>query len=129
MMKILQFRCLQDPPATQLKQLVIEQANTWSRLQRLSNDPNYTTSPFSVDLWKPHTTIAGLYWLNYDSIYNNLGDDGRLIADQMLGDGPLRGILKNAPLVNALPDSKLEVVEVLDLVADGYLPEPESLEP
>lgn len=128
-MKILQFRCLQDPPATQLKQLVIDQANTWSRLQRLSNDPNYTTNPFSIDLWKPHITIAGLHWLNYDSIYNNLGDDGRLIADQMLGDGPLRGILKNAPLVNALPDSKLEVVEVSDLVTAGYLPEPESLEP
>ena len=50
-MKILQFLCPQDPPATQLKQLMVDQINTWSRLQWLTDDPAYTTAPFSADVW------------------------------------------------------------------------------
>ena len=125
-MKILQFLCPQDPPATQLKQLMVDQVNTWSRLQRLANDPDYTTAPFDASIWHEHTTTAGLWWLDYDTVYAHIGDDGRKIADQMLGTGPLQGILKMAPLVQVLPGTKLELVEVADLVAAGYLPAPEN---
>jgi hypothetical protein len=128
-MKILQFLCPQDPPAEQLKALMLAQVNAWSRLQRLANDPEYTTNPFGPEVWHEHTETEGLWWVNWDAIYSNLGDDGRFIADQMLGSQPLQGILKNAPLVNALPSTKIEIVEVADLVAAGYLPEPEILEP
>ncbi len=123
-MKILQFLCPQDPPATQLKALIIDQINTWSRLQRLSKDPDYITSPFGDDTWYEHTTIQGLWWMNYDSVYAAVGDDGRKIADQLLGDGPLQGILRMAPLVQQLPDTRLQIVDVEDAVESGYLPTP-----
>ncbi len=125
-MRILKFLCPQDPPVTQLKQLMVDQVNTWSRLQRLSTDPEYSTAPFGSEIWKEHTTTAGLWWLDYDAVHAQIGDDGRKIADQMLGMGALQGILRLAPLVQALPGTKLELVYVTDLVADGYLPEPES---
>lgn len=121
-MIILQFLCPQDPPATQLKQLMLDQINTWSRLQRLSSDPDYSTAPFGPEIWREHTATAGLWWFDYGSVYAHIGDDGRKIADQMLGNGPLQGILKVAPLVSALPDSRLELVDVADPVAAGYLP-------
>jgi hypothetical protein len=127
-MKILQFLCPQDPPASQLKLLMVDQVNTWSRLQRLSSDPDYVTQPFDASIWHEHTTTPGLWWLDYDSVYAHIGDDGRKIADQMLGNGALQGILKMAPLVQALPGTKLELVEVADPIAAGYLPEP-SVQP
>jgi hypothetical protein len=128
-MRVLQFLCPQDLPATQLKQLMIDQANTWSRLQRLSTDPEYTTAPFDTSIWREHTTTAGLWWFDYDNVYANIGDDGRKIADQMFGTGALQGILRLAPLVQAHPGTKLELVEVSDPVSSGYLPKPERTEP
>lgn len=127
-MRILQFLCPQNPPAEQLKQLMVDQVNTWSRLQRLADDPEYTTAPFDVSIWHEHTTTPGLWWLDYDSVYANIGDDGRKIADQMLGTGALQGILRLAPLVQQLPGTKLVLLDVADPVVAGYLPEPEAAE-
>ena len=126
-MNILQFYCPQNPPAEQLKQLMVDQVNTWSRLQRLANDPDYTTAPFDMSMWHEHTTKKGLWWLDYDAVYEHVGDDGRKIADQMFGTGELQGILKMAPLVQALPGTKLELVQVNDPVASGYLPKPKTI--
>ena len=128
-MKILQFLCPLNPPAEQLKQLMVDQINTWSRLRWLANDPEYTTQPFDLSVWREHTVTAGLWWLDYDGIYAQIGDDGRKIADQMFEPGPLTGILLHAPLVVAMPDMKLQLVDVADPVAAGYLPETESTEP
>lgn len=128
-MRILQFLCPQDPPASQLKALMVEQINTWSRLQWLADDPQYGTAPFDGSVWREHTTTAGLWWLDYDAVYAHIGDDGRKIADQMLGTGPLQGILRLAPLVAAMPSLKLQLVEVADPVAAGYLPQPASMTP
>jgi hypothetical protein len=126
-MQVLQFLCPQDPPATQLKQLMIDQVNIWSRLQRLSTDPEYTTAAFDASMWHEHTTKPGLWWIDYDSVYAQIGDDGRKIADRMLGAGALQGILRHSPLVQALPGTKLELVDVADIVADGYVHQPESI--
>jgi hypothetical protein len=128
-MKILQFLCPTKPLSGQLKVIMLEQINTWSRLQWLANDPEYTTAPFDLGIWKEHTVTDGLWWLDYDSVYGQIGDDGRKIADQMFGSGPLTGILIQAPLKVAMPDMKLQLVDVADLIAAGYLPEPESTEP
>ena len=126
-MKILQFPCPTNPLAEQLKAIMLEQVNTWSRLQRLASDPEYTTQPFDMSIWHEHTVTAGLWWLDYDSVYANIGDDGRKIADQMFKPGLLTGILLHAPLVVAMPDIKLQLVEVPDPVAAGYLPVPEPV--
>jgi hypothetical protein len=123
-MKILQFLCPQNPPADTLKQIMVDQVNTWSRLQRMSGDPGYGTDAFDLSIWREHTTTIGLWWMDYDSVYANIGDDGRRIADRMLGEGPLQGILRLAPLVQELPSTKLDLVEVADPVAAGYLPKP-----
>jgi hypothetical protein len=128
-MRVLQFLCPLNPPAEQLKQLMVDQINTWSRLRWLSTDPEYTTAPFDTSIWREHITTEGLWWLDYDSTYAQIGDDGRKIADQMFEPGPLTGILLHAPLVVEMPEMKLQLVEVADPIAAGYLPEPESTEP
>jgi hypothetical protein len=125
-MRVLQFLCPLTPPAEQLKQLMVDQINTWSRLQWLANDPEYITQPFDLSVWREHMTTEGLWWLDYDSTYAQIGDDGRKIATQLLEPGPLTGIVLLAPLVATMPDLKLQMIEVADLVAAGYLPEPES---
>jgi hypothetical protein len=122
-MRILQFVCVPNPPAEQLKQLTVDQLNTWSRLRWLSTDPNYVTAPYDASIWQAHQTIPGLWWLDYDSLHTHVGDDGRVIADQMLGTGPLQGILRLAPLVQELPGTRLELVDVDDPVAAGYVAE------
>jgi hypothetical protein len=127
-MRVLQFLCPSNPPAEQLKQLMVDQINTWSRLQWLANDPEYTTQPFGLSVWREHTVTAGLWWLDYDSIYAQIGDDGRKIATQFLEPGPMTGIVLLAPLVAAMPDIRLQMIEVADPIAAGYLPEPESTE-
>ena len=125
-MKILQFICLPDPPATQLKQAILAQINEWSRLRWLCNDPEYVTQQYDLSLWKTHTTTPGLHWFDYDSVYQNIGDSGRIISDQMLGDKPLQGILRTAPLVASMPNVKIQIVDVADLVKSGYLKPPVS---
>jgi hypothetical protein len=127
-MRVLQFLCPLNPPAEQLKQLMVDQINTWSRLQWLANDPEYTTQPFDLSVWREHTVTAGLWWLDYDSIYAQIGDDGRKIATQLLEPGPMAGNMLLAPLVETMPDLKLQMIEVADPIAAGYLPEPEGTE-
>ena len=120
-MKILQFYCPQDPPATELKECITEQANIWSRLTRLSSDPEYVTAAFSVDTWQEHTTRPGLWWVDYDAIHAALGDDGRKIANHLIGSEIIKGALQKAPFNNVSPESVLELVEIDDLIAAGYI--------
>lgn len=124
-MRILQFTCVPNPPSDQLKQAMVDQLNEWSRLSYLADDPNYVTNRYDVSIWREHLTTPGLWWVDYDSLYNHIGDSGRKIADQMFGSGPMQGILRFSPLYQALPGTKLDMVEVADLVAAGYMPEPE----
>jgi hypothetical protein len=126
-MKILQFYCPNDPPATELKECITEQANIWSRLTRLSSDPDYVTAVFSVDTWKEHTTRPGLWWVDYGSIHAALGDDGRMIANHLIGSEVIKGALQKAPFNNLSPESVLELVEIDDLVAAGYMANTEQI--
>lgn len=80
-------------------------------------------------MWHTHTTDADLSWANVDAIYPHLGDTGRQEWDERLGEGPLQGILLQAPLLQALPACKLVIVEVPDLVAAGYLTAPIAVTP
>ena len=79
-----------------------------------------------MSIWHEHTTTPGLWWIDYASVYAQIGDDGRKIADQMLEPGQLTGILLRAPLAVAMPEVKLQMVEVPDPVAAGYLPVPKN---
>jgi hypothetical protein len=126
-MRVLQFVCDQYPQADTLKEYLVDQLNVWSRLKWLADDPSYVTAKYNVSLWKPHTTVANLWWFDYDSVYNHLGDDGRILADSMFGDNPLQGLLKRAPLIDTLPDLTFNIVEIEDLVEAGYLIAPEQV--
>jgi hypothetical protein len=131
-MKIIQFILLHAETAEELKQRILHQANTWAGFNYLRvDDPDYTTDEFGMDEWHEHLETPGLYWADYGKIYAHLGDRGRQVADQMFGtDHPLQGILLNAPLSLDYPDSHLQIVEVDDPVAAGYLPAPvEDVEP
>jgi len=121
-MKIIQFTCPDNEIATKLKELMTNQVNEWSRLKHLATDPDYVTSPWEVDIWQEHLETPQLWWTNYGAIYDNLGDTGRNIADQMLGFGDWQGIMRLVPLVQQLPDMLVQIVDIEDPVAAGYLP-------
>ena len=125
-MRVIQFICSHEETAEELKQRILHQANTWGGFNYLRvDDPDYTTSPWSMDEWHAHLETPGLWWADYGKIYEHLGDRGREVADQMFGtDEPLQGILLHAPLSLDYPDARLQIVEVDDPVADGYLPAP-----
>jgi hypothetical protein len=120
-MKIIQFTCPDDEIATKLKELMVNQVNEWSRLKYLANDPEYVTSFWGPDIWQEHLETPNLWWTNYDAIYDNLGETGRNIADQMLGFGNWQGIMRLVPLVIQMPDMLLQIVDIEDPVAAGYL--------
>jgi len=120
-MRIIQFTCHVPQVREGLKALMVQQINVWSRLERLAGDPSQVTQPMTTGIWSTHLDQPDLTWANYDAIYASLGDDGRVIADQMLGDGPMQGILLNAPLMPSVdPAMRLVIVQVDDLVASRY---------
>lgn len=125
-MKIIQFTCDVHVVSNELKLMMLQQVNAWSRLQRLSNDENYVTAPFGYETWHTHTTNPNLHWADWDAIYSALGDDGRIIADRFLGEGPFKGLLRMTDLLPVIaPGVRLQIVDVADPFADGYLPAPE----
>jgi hypothetical protein len=120
-MRILRFT---ETDAARAQALVTEmtaQINTWSRLAHLCHEPDYVTQPFDVSIWQEHTTMPGLWWLDYNSLYANLGDDGRKIADWFIG------VIGEPGLIAGLTDCTLSLVEIDDIVLDGYLPTPTDM--
>ena len=122
--KVIQFHCPNPEVAEELKAAILEVANEFSGLPFRAEDPEYITNPFGMDEWREHTQTPGLWWANYGAIYQHLGGSGRKLADRLLGFGPLQGILRHAPLALAYPDMRLEIVDVQDPVAEGYLAAP-----
>lgn len=120
-MKIIQFRCLVPEIADQLKAMMVSQINEWSRLRWLKDDPEYATDTYDVSCWKQHLIDPAIYWVNWTPVYENLGESGKLIADQMLGNGPMQGVLLGKPLVNSMPEIVLNILNVIDPVSEGYL--------
>lgn len=117
-MRVLKFTETDEAKSADLRFQMIDQINTWSRLQHLCDDPDYVTQPFQVSIWQPHTTLPGVWWLDFDMLYANLGDDGRKVADWAVGGVGELGV------VPRLPDCNLTLIEVTDLVWEGYLPTP-----
>jgi hypothetical protein len=120
-MRVLKFTETDEAVAEPLRARMVEQINTWSRLAHLCHNPDYVTQPFPVSIWKEHTTIPGLWWIDYDALHANLGDDGRKIADWFIGQ------IGEPGLMAGLTDCTLSLVEIDDLVWVGYLPTPPDL--
>lgn len=124
-MRVIQFICATDPPLSQLQALMLDQINHWSRLQRLAGDPAYSTAPFGPEQWHQHTTDSTLWWADWGSIYEHLGDDGRGIADTRIGTPEAPGPVCRTPLFGGV---SLVLVDVADPVAAGYLPPPLNID-
>lgn len=107
-----------------LRAVMLDQINTWSRLDRLAEAGN-VTQPFSDAIWKKHPTEM-LHYVDWMAVYNNLGDDGRKIADVMVGSVESPGPLLRTDLAGG---SRLQLVEVADPIAEGYLRRLESDRP
>ena len=126
---VIQFLCADAEDAEELKEIILEVANEFSGLPFRAEDPDYITNPFGMDEWHEHTQTVGLWWANYGAIYKHLGDSGRKLADRFFGFAPKHGILRHAPLLAAQPEMRLQILDVQDPVAQGYLPAPEVNEP
>lgn len=112
----------------ELMEVLLEQVNLWSRLSvNPIHDPGYVTGPFTESDFRYHTVQTDLQWVLWrddatqTGVYWTLGDAGRQIADRFLGAGRLQGLLRLVPLDFSRPQDKLEIVEVVDLVASGYM--------
>jgi hypothetical protein len=58
--------------------------------------------------------------VDYDAIHAALGDDGRKIANHLIGSDVIRGVLQKAPFNDISPESVLQIVEVEDPASAGY---------
>lgn len=122
---IIQFRCEVPEIAAYLRAVLLDQCNTWSRLQRLASDPAYATLPFSEADWHTHIDDPAIHWADWDAIYAALGDDGRKIANTMIVGGEAVGILRRTSLHQPVPpEVMLELVEVDHLGGAGYVLDP-----
>ena len=120
-MRVLRFTETDTARAQALVEEMTAQINTWSRLQHLCDDPDYVTEPFPVSIWKQHTITPGVRWLDYDSIFANLGDAGRNIADCFVGSVASPGYICR------IHNCNLSLVDVADPVWEGYLPTPPDI--
>jgi hypothetical protein len=84
-MRVIQFTCETDPPLSQLQGVALDLINLLSRIKWLASDPEYATAPFGPEQWHQHTQDPTLYWADWSSIYEHLGDDGRASADLLIG--------------------------------------------
>lgn len=122
-MKLIQFTCDNTELAQALKEKMTRIVNLLSRLNFLTNDPEYITSPFGTDGWYTHTVETNLHWSLWDAVYANLGDNGRELADEVIID------LIVGQEFNAYPGIILEIVDVENPYAAGYLTPPENPAP
>lgn len=66
----------------------------------------------SITTKKKHPTLD-IWWFIYDDIYPHLGDEGRVMADMLVGKTP-----DGQPNMSELI---FEMVEIEDLVAEGWV--------
>lgn len=119
MTTVLQFICSDAATASEIINLIIGQINEWSRLQWLTNNPEYITQPWDASIFQTKVSDATTYWINHDSIYANLGDSGRKIADLFIGTPSIPGLLIGE-YFNIFPGIELQLISVADLVSSGY---------
>jgi hypothetical protein len=103
-------------------------ANAFSAIPFRMEDPEYVTRPFGMDVWHEHLQTPGLYWADYSTIYRHIGNVGREILNQLIGTKAWQGILLRVPLDVDFPESCMQLVEVDDLVAQGYIAAPVVIE-
>ena len=123
-MDIIQFSCPDPTVAATLMTDINGIVNEWARLSWLTNDPRYNTALFSTAQWQAMASTPTTYWCDYDAVYNNLGDSGRAVSDMLVGTTAQAGYMTQHPLVPSLAGTQLQLLNVTDLVAAGYMAAP-----
>jgi hypothetical protein len=128
-MRILQFHLTSEEALHAAQRDMLATITAWSLLSwRAANNPEQVTKAWGSEIFNKHTTDQTLFWVDWGAIYPHLGEIGQALADvQIVGTSEMPGVLIGTPL--GFWQVTLELVEVADLVAAGYLPEPESTEP
>jgi hypothetical protein len=126
-MKILQFKASELEAIQDATRNMLLTINGWSLLSwRAENNEGQVTLPFGDDIFHQHTTDPELWWVNWSEIYPHLGQIGQSLADLQIGSLDSPGVLLGSYLGSekiTTEKIKLELVEVADLVAAGYLPD------
>ena len=122
-MNIIQFTEPDADKAAIIIERITAQLNAWSNFGVLRQDPNYSTNGFQLTNWQPKADDPATHWINYDAVFANLGDQGRLAAQEIIGNRRVPGALMRAPVCPDGGHTMLEFAMSENLTSDGYLPQ------
>jgi hypothetical protein len=126
-MHILQFRATDPGDIQAAIGAMLVTVNGWSLLDfRARNDADQVTQPWGPDVFQQHTTEPDLWWANWSQVYPHLGEIGRSLADLNIATSDNPGILIGSPL--GPRRISIELVDVDDLVAAGYVMQQDTLQ-
>ena len=97
-MNIIQFTEPDADKAAIIIERITAQLNAWSNFGVLLQDPTYNTKGFQLSDWQTKADDPTTYWVNYDAVFANLGDQGRLAAQELIGNRRVPGALMRAPV-------------------------------
>jgi hypothetical protein len=121
-MNIIQFTEPDADKAAIIIERITAQLNAWSNFGVLLQDPTYNTKGFQLSDWQTKADDPTTYWVNYDAVFANLGDQGRLAAQELIGSRRVPGALMRAPICPDGGSTMLEFSISENLAIDGYLP-------
>jgi hypothetical protein len=117
---ILQFSCPPGPSLTAASAAFLALMNNASRFNYLVNTPGYGTDQFDNSIFNVSVSTPNLNWINWDTVYSSLGDNGRDIANILIGTPEQPGWMLSAPIPGIAPPTTISILNVADLVASGY---------
>ena len=97
-MNINQFTEPDADKAAIIIERITAQLNAWSNFGVLRQDPTYNTNGFQISDWQIKADDPTTHWVNYDTVFANLGDQGRLAAQELIGSRRVHGALMRAPI-------------------------------
>jgi hypothetical protein len=97
-MNIIQFTEPDADKAAIIIERITAQLNAWSNFGVLRQDPTYNTKGFQLSDWQPKADDPTTYWVNYDSVFANLGSQGQIAASELIGTAAHPGALMRAPI-------------------------------
>jgi hypothetical protein len=126
-MQIIQFRATTQDDMAAAVGAMLATVNGWSLLDfRARNDAEQVTQPWGPDVFSQHAEDPDLWWVDWDAIHAHLGEIGQQMAALNIGTSDNPGILIGSPL--GPRRISIELVDVDDLVAAGYVMQQDTLQ-
>lgn len=111
-MNTIQFTEPDADKAAIIIERITAQLNAWSNFGVLTQDPSYTTKGFQISDWQTKEDDPTTYWVNYDSVFSSLGEQGRIAAQELIGNRKVPGALMRAPICPDGGSTMLEFVTI-----------------